>query len=248
MDITPEPPRGNWVNWPVSKESCSSAASAPFESHLSVRGLVPAGPSSSRPSTSLADASHARARTKTDLTAHLDVSDAQREKTGELGTREREYSSQISLTDASSPASDPYSTPRGSPTRSTRPASASGTAQAVRPSSALKPTSDLMGSSRDCEASARASEARRESRASFSPPSTSLAQLQSPTVSALLGAAPPRPAAVEEALSPRREQRPRKSSADIRSGGDLQLESRSAAGRPSSVQSSRSLYSHTKLW
>jgi len=243
--ITPEPPKGAWVNWPVSTDHCSSAASAPFESQISVRGLVPAGKSSSRPSTSLADASHARARATTDLTAHLDVSDAQREKAGELGFREREFTSQISLTDGSSPASDPYSTPRGSPARPTRPASAS-PAQAARPSSALKPTSDLMGITRDCEASARASEARRESRASFSPPPTSLHS--SPAVSELLGAAPPRSAAVEEALSPPREWRPRKSSADIRTGGDLQLESRSAAGRPSSVQSSQSLYSHTRPW
>lgn len=244
--LTPELPKGAWVNWPVSTEHCSSAASAPFESQISVRGLVPAGKSSSRPSTSLADASHARARTKTDLTAHLHVSDAQRERAGEIGSREREYTSQISLTDGSSPASDPYSTPRGSPMRPMRPASASPAHAARRPSSALKPTSDLMGITRDCEASARASEARRESRASFSPPSTSIAQQSSPTVSELLGAASPRPAAVDQ--SPPRELRPRKSSADIRTGGDLQLESRSAAGRPSSVQSSRSLYAHTKLW
>ncbi len=225
--LTPVPPSNRWVNW-TAQAKPGTPSPAVFESKL--EGLVPGPKKSSSTPPPSSPATENRVRRRSDLTAHMDITDARRERSGEIGSREREFSSAVPLFDASSlataanPLSTPISTPTArnasdtgslrmpSDTRSLRPASAS------EPASTHRRSSDLVASVPfrlgPCDQSSHSISATKSEA-----PASSRAQYESSAVGALIsGGVPPPPSG-----RPASSRRARPHCPDIRTGADLQV-------------------------
>ena len=243
--IAPVPRKDAWVNW-VGRPKPGEQSPAVFVSKL--QGLLP-GPATSVPSPPRSPTTELRTRKRSDLTAHMDMTDARRERTGEVGTREREFTSAVPLFDASSPsqlsdASMPVSSP--TPLRAAscagadaRPPQLHSSVVACRYQRSCELATTVPFRVGPCEERGFSSYL---STAKSEAPASSRAQNQSSEVGALIGG-PTLPLVAERPAS----SRGRVSHHEIYSGADLQS-TETVAGRHSSVHSARSMFEHTKLW